>query len=559
MILNKLIQRRSINDPSIPITDPRVWAKYFGSNASDSGVSVTVNSLLSYSPIWAGVRMISQDVAQMPLYVYRRANGGKERATEHAAYRLLRRQANEDMTASMWKQVVVTHALLYGVSYTLIDRTGGAEPDQLLPVSPDRVRSFRDHQTGALRYEVGFADRPDLQNPVRVPAGDMIVILGLTLDGLGGLSLIEYARNSIGRGLAAEKYSNKYFRNNARPGGILVHPNKLDDVALNNLRDSFSQLQEGLDNAHRFAILEEGMQWIQTGVDPEKSQLIQSLEFGVKDASRVLGIPPHRLGDDSKTSFASLEQENLSYQQSSLGPWYSKIQEESYAKLLSPDERKADSHTVEFERNAILQADAKTRHDVYAVGLNWGFYNRNEVRAWENMNPLPDGAGEEFYMPLNMAIAGEEPEPVAEPVAPAETLPVAPDDEPVEDDERHVDPAVVSALSRLMNDAAARAGRRMSHYFQRASASGKYFCLEIDRMDRHIEVVGSMFEPVVAAIDATGLPCPSAVDLATRYVQMWGRAMDGLSKTCDEEKLAGAVDEVIESLLDSGVKVLPEG
>ncbi len=122
---------------------------------------------------------------------------------------------------------------------------------------------------------------------------NLFILLGVTLDGLDALSLIEYARNSIGRGLAAEKHSNRFFRNNATPGGLLVHPHRLDEIAINNLRETFANMHSGLENAYRFAILEEGMEYKQMGISPEDSQLIESLQFGVKDAARLLGIPPH--------------------------------------------------------------------------------------------------------------------------------------------------------------------------------------------------------------------------------------------------------------------------
>jgi HK97 family phage portal protein len=536
---------RTVENPNVPITDPKIWRHYFGTTEGDSGIRLTADRLLEYSPIWAGVRCIACDIAQMPLVVYRREGKGKEEAKNHSAYRLLRRQANQDMTSNIWKQVVVTHALVYGRSYSWIIRNNGAQPLELLPLHPEGVSTARNAK-GELFYTVQLTPKEGRQRqpPKIVPARDMFVIVGMTLDGLGGLSLIQYSRNSVGRGLAAEKHSNRFFRNNANPGGILVHPHRLDDKAINNLRESFSQLHAGLDNAYRFAILEEGMEWKQTGVSPEDSQLIQSLQFGVKDAARVLGIPPHRLGDETKSSFASLEQENLSYQESTLGPWYDKIQEEAFAKLLSYRERDRNTHTVEFKRNKILQADAATRHSVYAVGLQNGFYNRDEVRAWENMNPLPDNTGQSYFIPLNMTTTDDIDEGQQE-------------EEPQQSTEENVNRLrILESQQRLLAREFEREGKRLRQIFLRARKSGETFCTAIDDIAQHIDHLEKGLIPTVEAVHATDCICPSAKELAARYIDMWRRAMDGVARAASETDLYERAGSVIEQLVTSGTTAL---
>ncbi len=477
----------------------------------------------------------------MPLYIYRREGDGKERATAHPAYRLLRRQVNSEMTANVWKRLIITHALVFGKSFTWIVRDNGGRPVELLPIYPENVRPHRDPATKRLYYSVKVRTLSK-EPPMLVLPENLFILLGVTLDGLDALSLIEYARNSIGRGLAAEKHSNRFFRNNATPGGLLVHPHRLDEIAINNLRETFANMHSGLENAYRFAILEEGMEYKQMGISPEDSQLIESLQFGVKDAARLLGIPPHRLGDETRTSFASLEQENRSYQETTLGFWFDAMQEEAYAKLLTDRQQERDTHTVEFLRNQILLADAKTRHEVYSIGLQNGFYSRDEVRSWENLNPLPNGEGQDYFVPLNMGMASDE-----------TTDEVTEESEESESEAAPRSDELITSQRALIEDACTRASERLRHYFTRASRNGSNFCKLVDDLDeRHKTVVTRMFVAPVASVVANGLPCPGPEELASRFLDMWRRSMDTVSRTADAETLQPRAEAVIASLVENG-------
>lgn len=399
-----MTRSRSAENPSIPLTDPVALRELFGTSESDSGELITVERCLQFSPLWQGITMIGGDISIIPTFVYRRlATGGKERDTRHPAYYLLRRKANRYMTANVWKQLTITQALLYGNAYSRILRDNAGRPRELIPLDPETTRLEETNQ--GLRYHTRIN-----QTDRRFMPDNVLHIRGLSLDGLNGLSLIEFGRNSVGRGLASERYSNKFFANSAMPRGLLTHPHKLNDEAFRNLRESWNKIYGTTQNAHRVAILEEGMTWTTIGVKPEDAQMIASMQFSVKDASRLLNIPPHRLGDDSRTAYNTLEQENLSYQQSTLGPWFCKLREEQYDKLLTEEEKRSDSHIIEEQRNAILAADAKTRNEVYTQGILNGYLSRDEVREFENLNPIPDGEGKTFFVPLNVKTTGEDEE-----------------------------------------------------------------------------------------------------------------------------------------------------
>lgn len=542
--LQYLEKRATLENPSIPLSDPRVWEKVFGGEASASGIRVDHDQAMRFSPVWKAVAMVSQDISCIPTFVYRRTAGdGKRRAPRHPAYRLLRRKANQLMTSQTWKQLTIAQAMLYGASYSYIVRDQFANPIELLPLSP--ADTYPIDLDGRMVYRTMAATKElffDRLNVFHVP--------GVVLDGLRGANLIEYAKDSLGRGLAAEKYSSKFFANNAMPAGVLSHPHRLTDGAIAKLRQSINAIHGGLENQHRVAILEEGMTWTPLGVDAEKAQLIAALEFSVKEVARWFNIPPHRLGDDSKTSYNSVEQENLHYHESTLTPWFCKLREEAYEKLLSERQKRLDSHTIEELRVAILAADSMTRANYYSRGILDGWLSRDEVRRFENLNPIPDGEGEKFLVPLNMQVLGEEPpEDDADPDPPADDDDQNQDQD--QDDQVNQDDRARTALLHGLEDATGRASKRLAHYADRAAKRPREFCGWLDGFRAEQEpIICAMYAPVARQAAALQVDVQPAAELAAALMDHWYRELDQVTREASAEQLTDQVTRTTHRLRD---------
>lgn len=393
---------RSIENPKFPLS--QAADEWFGGLTSSAGVRVNSETALTYSPVWRGVWIISNAVGKLPQYVYQRDDDGegKHYATKHPAYRLLRRKPNEEMTAFVFRRSVQGIALLEGNGYAFIERRGDGRPNQLIPLLPGTCNPVR--SAGALWYLVHAPSG----EPRKIPARDMLHIKGPGLDSLLGYKLTEKARHGIGAGMAAQEYSARFFSNGAEPRVVLEHPKVLSPKAKDNIREGWNRAHQGLENSHKVSILEEGMKVAVFGLDPQKSQMIESLKFSVKDVANWLGLPPHLLGDDTRTAYASLEQENLSFLDHSLDPWLVNWEEECYDKLLSEEEKRGEAFTIEFMRLALLRADSAARSMFYHNAMQDGWMNGDEVRSRENLNPMPDGNGKQFYRPLNMVPVGGE-------------------------------------------------------------------------------------------------------------------------------------------------------
>lgn len=437
---------RSINITGLNLKDPTL-NRYFDLGArTDAGVTVTENTAMTYASVWQAVTLIAGDVGSLPLLFYKRLpNGGKERYTAHPLYSLLHDAPNSEMSSMVFRETLQAHLLIWGNAYAEIERDGAGRAVALWPLLPSQVTPFRDGQV--LRYRVaGFSGAPD----VILDARDVLHVPGLGFDGITGYGVVRMARQSLGLLGAAEKFGATFFGNGTTFGGALKAPGVLGDKAIKNLRESVSAYHSGPDKAHRFLILEQGMDYVKFGVDPNDAQFLETRKFQIAEVARWFNLPVSKLREmDNSSVRANIEQEALDYVISTLRPWLVRWEQEMKRKLISPLER--NTQHIEFNIAGLLRGDLQSRYAAYAVGRQWGWLNADEIRELENMNPLPDGAGQKYLSPVNMVPADRLDEVVDKQVEPTPApqpapMQAAPDDEEdVEEDSR----AVTELLMRL--------------------------------------------------------------------------------------------------------------
>jgi HK97 family phage portal protein len=438
--------------------DPAM-VKLFARNNSSSGVEVDRETALGYPPVWRGVNLISGDVGKLPLHIYQRTGDARRRATEHPANRKLRRKPNSMMTANVFKQTLTAHALLEGNGYAYIYRKGDGSVDEIVPLLPDRTFPVLENNVLWYVTRVAGEDR-------KLPAEDVLHIKGLSFNGLVGYSIVDLAAEALGLGVAMQKHASTYFGNGATPSGILHHPATLKREAIEKLRESWRAMHTGLDNHHKLALFEEGADYTPLTHEPEKSQLVEARQFDVRLVAALLGVPPHKLGDDTRTSHNSLEDENQSYLDDGLDIWLIRWEEECWDKLLTEEEKEQDTHYVEFLRDAILRTNAETATNIVISKVNNGLLLPDEGRALDNRPPMPDGLGQKYRMPANIVIQGEEP-----PEEPGQPPDIPPPDEEEEDDRSQL---LGAARLAFITDATRAYHRLGVHACRAAKTPGKF-------------------------------------------------------------------------------------
>ncbi len=405
-LIQALLERRSIETPREPLTGSALLA-VLGGVPSTAGTVVTPVSALQFSTVFACVRVLSWALSTLPLILYRRLERGKTRAVEHPLYRILHDEPNPEMSSVDLRQALMGHLLLWGNAYCEIVRDGAGRVVEIWPLRPDRTRPVRNARN-ELVYETSLKDGEQ----IRLRADRIWHIRGFSFDGLLGYSPIALQREAIGLAMAAQEFGARFFGAGSRPSGILRTDRTLSLEAARRLKAQWEELHSGLTNAHRVAILEEGLSWQQIGIPPEDAQFLQTRQFQRTEIAAIFGIPPHKIGDLEHATFSNIEHQQLEWVIDTVRPWAVTIEQSANRSLLLPSERPV--YFVEFLIDGLLRGDIESRYRAYAIGRQWGWLSANDVRELENLNPLPDGQGDQYLVPLNMvpAMATGEPEAV---------------------------------------------------------------------------------------------------------------------------------------------------
>ncbi|MFB9440022.1 phage portal protein [Streptomyces showdoensis] len=388
------------------LATPERWVEDWmrGGSVNSAGIRVDQDTALTYSPFFAGVRVLSEDLAGLPLFLYERLQPrGKQRATTHPLYRLLHDQPNDMMSSAWLREVLTSHAITWGngLGYVVSnERTGVVE--EIWPLRPDRV-TIGVKRSGPGRFERRYRYDDDVNgiHTVLLPH-EVLHISGLGFDGVQGYPVVELAANSIGLGLATEHHGAKVFSNGAAPGGALTHPGNVSPEARRRMADDWENIHKGIDRAHRIAVLEEGVTFQQVGVPNDSAQFLETRKLQVTEMARWLRLPPHKVGDLDRATFSNIEQQQLDYIGSALNVWLVRWEQAILTQLLLPDERQ--QHFPEFLVDSLLRGDTAARYAAYAVGRQWGWLSANDVRDKENLNPIE--GGDDYLVPLNMVPAG---------------------------------------------------------------------------------------------------------------------------------------------------------
>jgi HK97 family phage portal protein len=385
------VDRRSTSS----LSNPDQWfINMVNGNPTSSGVRVDEDEALSLSTVFAAVRIISETLGSVPVKLYERvAERTKRDARNNVIYQLLHDEPNEEQTPLEFYEMVQGFAELAGTGYAEIIRDGTGRGREMWPIPTQRVTPIR-LRSGSLVYRVTYPNGPDRT----IPYEDMLTVRGFSRDGVSGLKVVDTMREPLGIAKALDMFAGSYFGNGAEPGGIIKSPKKLTDDAKKRLKDGWQARHGGASKRNRVALLEEGIEWIATTVDPEKSQAMEARKFSVNEVARIFNLPPHILKDLERATFSNVEQQALDFVTVSMRPRFVRFAQALEKKLILPSQR--SRLYIEHVIEALLVGDIKTRFDSYAVGKQNGWLSANDIREKENQNPIE--GGDEYLVQVNM-------------------------------------------------------------------------------------------------------------------------------------------------------------
>ena len=388
--------------PKVPeVTDNvRDSGQTFVFGRADSGERVDEKTAMQIATVYACVRLLAETVAGLPLHLYRYTDdtgNGKERAKDHPLYKILYRQPNPEMTSFSFWETMVLQILLWGNSYAQVIRDGKNNVLALYPLPPENVEVDRDEKGHIYYIYHAYTDEVPGENnkDIYFRSDEVFHVPGLSYNGLVGVSPIAMMKNSLGTTLAVEKYGSAFFKNGAQPSGVLEHPGVLKNPE--KIRENWSDVYGGANNAHKVAVLEEGMSYKAISLPPEDSQFLSTRQFGVNEICRIFRVPPHLVQDMEHATFSNIEHQSIDFVVHTLTPWLVRFEQAIIKDLLLPDEQ--DDYFPKFNVDGLLRGDYQSRMQGYATGISNGFLSPNDIHRLENMDLIPAEKGcDDYYL-----------------------------------------------------------------------------------------------------------------------------------------------------------------
>lgn len=356
---------------------------------SAAGFTVTPEGAMALSSFYSGVTMIAADLAACPWNTYEMYPDGKGKdqvlgglgmfGVKGLAYRL-RWQPNDTQTSIEFFMSMVAQFLLRGVAYAeIVSGPRLAANEQFIPRHPDRVTPER-LPSGRFRYKLLESDG----QPRYVTQEEMLVVRDLSFDnGLTFASRTRFGAAALGSALAAQKAAMKFFKSGMTAGTVATYVGDMEPEDEDKLHASISRYASGVENSFGLMLIPDDVKITNLSVDPDKAQMMQTQEWGVKDVARLLRIPPSKLGVKDGQSYSTAVQEAIDYINTCLRPIAVSFEQAFQRDVII---RKSE-FVVECELEALMRGDFEMQAKYYELFIKSRIMRPSEVRVRLNMNP----------------------------------------------------------------------------------------------------------------------------------------------------------------------------
>ena len=381
-MLNNLFEKRAISFQT-------VWgAGDFVDVQSLSGTVVNSDTALQLNAVFSAVSLISDTLSTLPVDAYIRSQGARYALRPRPVWVT---KPDIDTTKEAFYGSAIVSLLLDGNIFIRVFRNRRGEIVDMKVLNPLDVDIKRNGQ-GRVIFNVKGESRGLTQE-------DIVFIPDVVKPGsLRGISRVEALKENFGLAAALEKYAARFFGSGTQTSGVLEVPGNLTAEQAKSMQEAFDSRHRGWARAHKTAIITGGAQYKPTNVPNDQAQFLDSRRMAVEDVARAFNIPPHLLGLPGTNTYASVEQNNIAFVTHTLRPIAQKL-EGAMTALLSQETGK-EAAFIKFSLDGLLRADVNSRTEAYARGLQSGYYKINDIRRFEDLEPIDDPSAETVRVPL---------------------------------------------------------------------------------------------------------------------------------------------------------------
>lgn len=356
---------------------------------------ITQESAMRFTAAYAAIRLRSNTLASLPKTVYDLTGRGYTDASGHPVYKLLKYRPNCYQDVFSFWNFVNTCLDGWGNAYVIIKRGRGMTPHSLIPVHPRLVQVVVTDDrkyykvAGSKSHDGLYADE------------DMLHFYNYTIDGLQGVDPIRYNADAIASGIGSQQFGNEFFESKGNIKAVLETEQAWNEKTAKTFLSNF----ENSKNSGN-PVLTHGVKWKTINISPEAAQMLQTRTFALQDICRIFMVPPHLLGDLSRSTFSNIEHQDIEFVKHYIRPTVKMYETELDRKLFFEDEW--GKLEVKFNLDGLLRGDMAARAAYYHTMVLDGCMSRNEVRLKEHLNPI-EGLDRMMY-PANEMIVGQEPD-----------------------------------------------------------------------------------------------------------------------------------------------------
>jgi len=343
------------------------------------------------APVFAAGRLLASSVASLPLQQYSKSGDTRRKLPLSSLF------AAPSATGTLhdWVWRAVTALAYSGNAVGVVTQRNSLEYATAIEwLQPDRV--FVEDANPA------FGERGSFTNPVwtymgsEIPREDIVHIPWFVMPGrVWGLSPLGAYQSTVQIGLDAQKYKADWFTNGGVPPGQFRNQNQtVDQEKARIISDRMMQ------SIRSRKPLVYGSDWEYTpfAVPQSDAQFVETMRLTATQIASIYGIPPEMIGGETGASmtYQNVEQQAINFVQFTLLPWLTKL-EDAMSNLLPRNQY------VKFNADALVRVDSQTRYLNYRAMRDIGMANVDELRALEDLAPLPFDKGQD-YTPLSVMI-----------------------------------------------------------------------------------------------------------------------------------------------------------
>lgn len=352
---------------------------------TEAGTNIDQITSMRINAFYACVLLISDTISTLPVDSFRRVDGNRVPYRPQPSW--VQRPDVDLLRTEHYQQVLIS-LLLDGNAFVRIYRDQSGEVANLVVLDPNRVKVTRTPVTRELLYII------DENNQYPVTAQDMLHMTEMRKAGeLRGISRVTELKDNLGLSSALQSFASRFFAQGATTSGVIETPMGLNREQAKELVDGFDSRHKGYRKAHKTGILTGGAKFVRTGVNPDEAQMLDSQKFAVEQIARIFRVPPHMIGITSAgaMSYNSVEQQNINFVTHTLRPYIAKM-EDAYSTLLP------QGAFIRFNVDGLLRGDFATRMNGYSIGSQAGFLSVNDIRRFEDLQPV--NGGDVYRVPL---------------------------------------------------------------------------------------------------------------------------------------------------------------